>query len=168
MGTPAPKFHFLAQVSLETITENVIQAYSEDTFAFDLPQIVDHGGEKYVAHFSLSGGGVGQANISGPLMTGNPNLPWMEVQCSDVRVMDQLGASEYGLMKLELRKPGHLQGAYRSSIANPGNSRKLIRDSQGRVKGCTPNFMICGTTPEASFLAGEDVGEAEEITGLED
>ena len=153
--------HYLAQVSLATLTASVIEVYNPETFAWE-KQITDHGGERYVAHFSS-----GQANISGPLMTGNPNLPWMEIQCTDIAVMDELGASEWALMRDELRKPGHLRGSYKVSIANPANDRKVIRNQAGAAIGVTPNFSICGTNLTASFLAGDDPDESQEITGLE-
>lgn len=123
----------------------------------------DHGGEKYVAHYTD-----GQACISGPLI-GNPALPWFEIQCEGDTATTILGALgfPYDLMINELHKPGHLRGAYKASIASPRNSRSLIRNQGGAVIGVTANFSICGTSLAASFLAGEDPEEAEEITGLE-
>lgn len=120
-----------------------------------------HGGDKYVAHYTQ-----GQAVISGPLMAVNPNAPWFEIQCVDPTILDALGFP-YGLMRDELRKPGHLRGAYKASIASSGNSRSHVRNEAGAVIGVTPNFTICGTHPAGSFLTGEDPEDAEEIAGLE-
>ena len=137
----------------------LIQATLGDLQAASSGWNVD-GGDRYIGFFP---GGI--AYLSGPLI-GNPTLPWFEIQCTDDAVLDALGFP-YGLMRDELRKPGHLRGAYKASIANPGNSRRIIRNGAGEAVGVTPDFTICGTNHTASFMAGEDPDEAEEITGLE-
>lgn len=151
--------HYLIQATLAELKDATMDIFDGVYWVKDW---TDHGGETYVAHYKQ-----GQAVISGPLI-GNPALPWFEIQCEGdtaVPILDALGFP-YGLMKDELRKPG-LRGAYKASIANPRNSRSLIRNSGGQAVGVTAGFSICGTNLAASFLAGEEAEEAEEITGLE-
>jgi hypothetical protein len=150
--------HYLVQATLAEL-----QAAAVDVFdGVDWVKAwQDHGGDKYIGHYTQ-----GQLVLSGPLISGNPTEPWFEVQCANDAVLDDLGFP-YGLMRDEVRKPGHLRGAYQASIASPVNDRRLIRNGANQVVGVTPNFVICGTHPAASFLAGEDVDTAEEITGLE-
>ena len=152
--------HYLIQTTLAELRDAALEVFDGEAW---VKAWAEHGGEKYVAHYTE-----GQAVISGPIMATNPNAPWFEIQCSVPELVTRLAEiGEINFMRDELRKPGHLRGAYKASIASEGNSRSLIRNSLGNVIGVTPNFMICGTNPAGSFMAGEDSEEAEEILGLE-
>ncbi len=153
--------HYLIQATLAELRDDTLKVFDGEFSWVDA--WAEHGGGKYVAQYTE-----GQAGIAGPLMAGNPNVPYFEVQCSVPELVTRL--AEIGgitLMRGELRPPGHLRGAYRASISSPANSRSLIRNSSGKVVGATADFAICGRDFVASFLAGEDPEEAEEITGLE-
>lgn len=153
--------HYLIQTTLEEL-KDATRKYFDGVSWVDSWD--EHGGGKFVAQYTE-----GQANFGGPLMAGNPNLPYYEVICSVPALADRLSTlgNEWGLMIDEVRKPGHLRGVYKASIANPANSRSLIHNSSGNVIGVTADFTITGRNFEASFLAGEDPEEAEEILGLE-
>ena len=153
--------HYLAQVSLETLQANVVMAYNEDTFAFDIPQWFPQGGDKYVAFYTG-----GQAVISGPLLVGNPSKPWVEVQCVDPSIMDQLGATEYGLMRDVLASDPAMRALYKANLIVQG--RRLVRNQAGNPVGVTPDFVICGTSPAAGYLAGADPEDLPELLDLED
>ena len=154
--------HYLAQVSLETLQANVVMAYNPDTFAFDIPQWFPQGGDKYIAQYIG-----GQAVISGPLVVGNPQKTWFEVQVTNPLVMMQLGATVHGLMRDVMADSAQIRALYRASVLVSENSRRLIRNGSGNPIGATPDFVICGTSPEAGFLAGADPEELPELNDLE-
>ena len=153
--------HYLAQVSLETLQANVVHAFNPETGNFDIPAWFPQGGDKYIANYIG-----GQANISGPLLVGNPQKPWVEVQCVDPSIMDQLGATEYGLMRDVLASDPAMRALYKANLIVQG--RKLVRNQAGNPVGVTPDFVICGTSPEAGFLAGADPEDLPELLDLED
>lgn len=109
----------------------------------------------------------GQAVISGPLIIGNPNKPWFEVQCSTPEVLDDIGANVTELMKTRLRTDALMRAAYRVEVAREGSGRSLILNGAGKPIGVRPKFEICGHGGIGSFLIDEALEEAAELLDLE-
>lgn len=154
--------HYLAQIDLATLQANARQFYDETDFTWKPIPLADHGGDKYIGHYTN-----GQAVISGPLVVGNPNKTWFEIQADDAAVLDDIGAVEYGLMRDVLAGSAQMRALYKASILVAENSRRAVRNAAGNPIGATPDFVICGTNPEGSFLAGADPEDLPELSDLE-
>ena len=153
--------HYLIQSTLAELEAATLDVFDGVAWVKSW-QVV--GGDKYIGLYEN-----GQAVIAGPLIIGNPSKEWFEVQCSEPGLVAELGAvgNSMSLMKSEMRTNALLRASYRVSIALDSNSRSLIRDSVGRIVGVTPDFVICGTHPASSFMAGEGRDTADEIGDLE-
>lgn len=145
--------HYLIQTTLEQLKAATKEVFNGLAWVHDWKE---HGGGKYVAHYTE-----GMAVISGPKLAGN--RPYFEVQCSVPELVERLSTVGNSMrpMKTELRDNAPLRAAYRVS------GRSLIRNSRGGIVGVLPNFEICGRGLVGSFMAGEDVEDAEELGGLE-
>lgn len=109
-------------------------------------------GDRYTAQYD-----VGTAIFSGPVQANN-----FEAQFENDAVLSEVTsrAISVGLLKDEAR----INGGLRAAVASSG--RKSIKNSSDANVGYAPDFVICGTDPIASFMAGEDVDDAPEVPGL--
>ncbi len=145
--------HYSIQITLSDLEDKCLEMFDGVSWVKQWDVI---GGGKYVGQYPS-----GQAVISGPMVIGNPNKPWFEIQCTDDAILAELGANEVSTMKSHMRTNALLRAFYRVS------GRKMIRNSAGNPVGPLPDFVICGTSPKSSYLDDEDPEEAQELLDLD-
>lgn len=147
--------HYSIQTTLAELEAACVEYYDEDTFTWKKSwQVI--GGDKYIGQYAS-----GQAVIAGPLIIGNPNKAWFEIQCTDPAILDDIAPNEQSTLKAKVRTDALIRAAYRVS------GRGLIRNGAGNPVGPMPAFVIAGTDPKGSYLDGEDVEDADELLDLE-
>ena len=149
--------HYLMQIDLATLRDATVQYFDPDQAEWK-SSWTEKGGTKYVAQYSN-----GQANISGPITVGNPNLPWFEILGAYQSVIDQLAALANESMEMHeaITSRGPMRAAYKA------RSRRVIRNEAGNPVGVMCDFTICGRDPTSSSLGGRDPEEMPELLDLE-
>lgn len=148
--------HYMIKSTIAELKALCVEYYDSEQFAW-LPAWEEKGADMFVAHFAE-----GQANISGPIVIGNPNEPWFEVTGS-AEVIARLDAIDEPLktMREHMGTNGPMRAAYRSK------GRSVIRNGNGVAVGPMPRFAICGKPPAQSYLDGADLEDLQELPDLE-
>lgn len=146
----------IAQVSLSALRDATRTYFDPSTSTWQQAW-KEHAGDKYVAHYPT-----GQACIWGPMVIGNPNEPFFEIQAENQATYDLIAGLSNSMANL--KGVARTNGLIRAFMRTSG--RELIRNSQGKVVGYLPAFGL-GQDLRSAFFGDEDTENAQEILGLE-
>lgn len=143
--------HFIVQATAAELGQG-------ETTDLGDPRWLDRGGGTAIMSYEDKG----IAYVYGPIVLGNPNKHYYEVQCENVAVEAEVlsRVAEMESMKTLARN----NGLMRAFIAT--TDRPRIKNSSGNVVGYYPVHVKAGTNPREAFLDGEDVEAAQELPDL--